>query len=126
MMDLLDNARRIAATNPFSHHDGYCIYCLPGTGTLTDHGPGCPWLAMPVIIDVLERLMRLCPTPEDTLNDIAVALYGVPDGEGGLVSICAHAGLGEVLQEAVYLTRDINALISTVALYGDDGDDAEE
>ena len=125
-MDLLDNARRIAATNPFSHHDGYCIYCLPGTGTLTDHGPGCPWLAMPVIIDVLERLMRLCPTPEDTLNDIAVALYGVPDGEGGLVSICAHAGLGEVIQETIYLTRDINNLIRIIDVYGCEDDDDED
>lgn len=62
-MSLLDDARRLAETEPVNSRTR-CHWC--DEFTLTEpHAPGCPWLAMPKIVVVLEAAERfLAALPE--------------------------------------------------------------
>ena len=61
MTHLLDDARRLAAIDPFvnvwAHSSGEyeCFACeAPWSGEGKQHKPDCPWLALPRIIAALE------------------------------------------------------------------------
>lgn len=57
-MSVLDDARRLAAVDPWYEHEragtSFCIAC----GAYESHNPDCPWLSMPRIVAALELIDR--------------------------------------------------------------------
>lgn len=58
-MSILDDARRLAATDPWYENEragtSFCIAC----GMYESHADDCPWLALPRIVAALEAAERL-------------------------------------------------------------------